>query len=412
MVWGVFDQGLSSATNFGMSILAGRLLGPAGLGVVFLGFSAFLLVFSFVRALVIQPLVVATARLERAEQEAAARSSFTLVLAIGCLATLLMVAVGITVEGDVGRALVIYSPWVGVAMLQDLWRSILFRDGRGRDAAGNDAVWAVGMIAMVPFASAFSRDWAIAATWGVGAGAAACFGIWQVRLRPARLATAVRWWTRDARRLGSWLVVENIILTAGSQAVVFVLASKLGAGDLGGIRAAEVAFAPMTFVGEAFALPGLPAMARSIAVSTAQARRTAWRLGWGALALVGAYLAVVTPFRQQVLSLLFGSKFVRYIGLVVPFGGAQLLRALATGFSLLIRADRRVRALVLVRVVATGTALVLCPILASLWGVTGAAWGLALGSAIGSVASMWCGLAPRDIPSPSAWRRSRRAMSA
>jgi hypothetical protein len=42
IAWGVVDQGLSSATNLGISILAGRLLGPAGLGVIFLGFSTYL----------------------------------------------------------------------------------------------------------------------------------------------------------------------------------------------------------------------------------------------------------------------------------------------------------------------------------------------------------------------------------
>ena len=61
LVWGVADQGLSSATNFGLSFLAGRLLGPSGLGVIFLGFSAYLIAFSFVRALVIEPFVVSTA---------------------------------------------------------------------------------------------------------------------------------------------------------------------------------------------------------------------------------------------------------------------------------------------------------------------------------------------------------------
>ena len=40
IAWGGVDQGLSSATNLGLSVLAGRFLGEAGLGVAFLGFSA------------------------------------------------------------------------------------------------------------------------------------------------------------------------------------------------------------------------------------------------------------------------------------------------------------------------------------------------------------------------------------
>ena len=40
IAWGGIDQGLSSATNLGLAVLAGRLLGEAGLGTTFLGFAA------------------------------------------------------------------------------------------------------------------------------------------------------------------------------------------------------------------------------------------------------------------------------------------------------------------------------------------------------------------------------------
>src|SRR5690349_4033081 len=136
IAWGIVDQGLSSATNLLMSLLAGRLLGAAGLGVVFLGFSAYLVALSFVRGLITDPL---------------------------------------------GRSLVIFAPWVAGTLVQDQWRSVLFRDRRGGAAAFNDGVWALGMIAMVPFAWAFPHDWSIAATWGVGASVAALVGVWQVK---------------------------------------------------------------------------------------------------------------------------------------------------------------------------------------------------------------------------------------
>jgi hypothetical protein len=71
IAWGVVDQALSSATNLGIAILAGRLLGPAGLGVIFLGFSTYLFALSFVRALITEPFVVATAAFDRAQREAA-----------------------------------------------------------------------------------------------------------------------------------------------------------------------------------------------------------------------------------------------------------------------------------------------------------------------------------------------------
>src|SRR5439155_11663833 len=255
-------------------------------------------------------------------------------------------------------------PWVGVALVQDQWRSVLFRDQRGAAACFNDAVWAVGMLAVLPLALAVRNDWAIAATWGAGAALAALVGVWQVKLRPSGLSQAYAWWTRDLRHLGSWLAIENVILTAGGQITVVLLAGQLGAADLGGIRAVEVAFAPMTLVGEALAFPGVPILSRALAASLADARRWAWRLGAGATVLVGLYLAVAMPLRGHLLSHVFGSGFARFSVLALPIALAQLIRALSTGFSVLIKADARVHAIVVVRALTTGLTLLLGPLFA------------------------------------------------
>jgi O-antigen/teichoic acid export membrane protein len=397
IAWGIVDQGLSSATNLGMSILAGRLLGAAGLGVVFLGFSAYLVALSFVRGLITDPFVVATAALDDAEREAATRACMTLVLGSGIVITALMVGIGLVVGDPLGRSLIIFAPWIAGTLVQDQWRSVLFRDRRGAAAAFNDGVWAAGMIAMVPFVWAFPHDWSIAATWGVGASVAALVGVWQVRLRPGGLADALRWWKRDLRRLGSWLAIENVILTAGSQGIVILLAAVLGASDLGGIRAVEVVFAPMTLVGEAFGFPGVPILSRALASSLAEARRWAWRLGLGAAGLVLLYLAVVGPLRTQVLSRVFGPDFKRFTSLALPIALAQPLRAVSTGYGILLRVDQRVHAIVGSRTLTTVATMLLAPLFAIWFGALGAVWGLALGSAVGSVATIFCGLLPRDI---------------
>ena len=193
----------------------------------------------------------------------------TLVLGVAAVLTVSMALIGVALGGALGRSLILFSPWVALALVQELWRASLFRDQRGRGAAINDGVWAAGMLVMLPFAWLFPSEWMIAATWGVGAAVAAIFGVFQLRVRPAGVVTALRWWKTELRVLGSWLAIENLILTLGTQALVFVLAAQLGAGDLGGIRAVEVVFAPMSLFGEAFAFPGTPIVARALASSLA-----------------------------------------------------------------------------------------------------------------------------------------------
>jgi O-antigen/teichoic acid export membrane protein len=398
LVWGVVDQGFSSGTNLALSILAGQLLGPSGLGVIFLGFSMYLLALSFLRALITEPFMVATSARGQAEREAATRACMILVLVVAGATSLLMAVVGLVLTDPLGRSLLIFSPWVGFALVQDQWRSVLFRDQRGAAAGINDGVWALGMLAMLPFALAIRDDWVIAATWGAGAALAALVGFWQVKLKPSGLANAVQWWRRDLRRLGSWLAIENVILTAGGELTVVLLAGQLGAADLGGIRSVEVVFAPMTLVGEALSFPGIPILSRALATSLAHARRWAWQLGFGATALVGLYLAIAFPLRVQLLTRVFGQDFARFAVLALPIALAQLLRAVSTGFSVLIKADARVHAIVVTRALTTGITLVLGPLFAALFGLVPAVWGLALGSAIGSLATIGFGLMSRDIP--------------
>jgi hypothetical protein len=56
--WGLVDQVLSSATNFGGSVLAARALSSSGFGAVAIGFSVFLLVLGIARAWSSEPLVI------------------------------------------------------------------------------------------------------------------------------------------------------------------------------------------------------------------------------------------------------------------------------------------------------------------------------------------------------------------
>jgi O-antigen/teichoic acid export membrane protein len=386
--WGLISQVFSSATNFGLTVIAGRLVGPRGLGVIYIGFAVYLLAISLQRALVTDPLVVATAGLERAERDAATRVAITLVLVSGGTVTALLLAVGVLAGGDAGRGLVLFAPWAGVALVQDSWRAALFRDQRGRAAAVNDGVWALVMAAALPLAFVVDRDWAIVATWGAGALAGALLGFVQLRLAPEGLRAAVSWWWHKAWPLGRWLGLESLLVSLGAQVVVFLLAAVLGPRDLGGLRAVEAIFAPMTLVVQAIALPGLPLLSRTLKTSFAEARAWAIRLSLISLGLVVLYLGAIGVVRDQVLRALFGDAFTAFSYLIIPIGMAQLLYALAVGFALLLRADRRGRSLIVARSIGAGSTLALVWTFAAMNGLRGAAWGRAVGAAVGTATMM------------------------
>jgi O-antigen/teichoic acid export membrane protein len=395
---GIIDQGISSATNFGLTVVAGRLLGPGGLGVVFVGFAVYLLALSFQRALITDPLIVVSARMDDEARRQRSRAALAIVLLSGGVLTVVFFAAGALFTGSIGHGMWLFAPWLMLALVQDFWRALLFNDSRGSAAACNDGVWLLVMVLALPLAWWSHSEVAIVATWGLGASAGGLFGFWQTKLLPSGLPGAFRWWREEVMGFARWLAIENAVISLQNQGMILVLAAILGSRDIGGLRAVDSVFAPMTLLGEAFGLPGLPLLARSLGVSFAAARRLAMRLSMATVAIVVVYLAVAGAFREQILSLTFGESFESFGVLVVPVGLAQLFLAWNSGFWLLAKAAARGRVLVIARVCLSLAMFSLAVLGGLLFGLSGAAWGIAAGVGIGTI--MITVLATRDQQMP------------
>jgi O-antigen/teichoic acid export membrane protein len=98
------------------------------------------------------------------------------------------------------------------------------------------------------------------------------------------------------------------------------------------------------------------------------------------------------------LSHLFGPEFTVFTAIVIPVALGQLLRASSIGFSILLKADRRVHAITICRAITTGLALVLGPVLAALYGLVPAVWGTELALVAGSIMTIILGLMSSDVP--------------
>ncbi|MGI8773557.1 MAG: hypothetical protein ACR2KQ_00890 [Actinomycetota bacterium] len=386
--WGILDQALSSATNFGLTILAGRILGPVGLGVVAVGFAAHLFFMVLHRALVTQPLVVSSSDTSQ-RAVAATRAALTTTLVIGAISTVIMFVAGALLGGPTGLGLKLFSFWMAPAMVQDLWRGVLFRDGRGRAAAANDGVWLIGMLIALPVSLAAQSDWVVVATWGFGATAGALLGLVQTRIGFAAPSMSREWWLREAWPFGRWLAVEGFVYSAGLVGMYLLLSALLGPAAIGGIRAAQVLFAPLTLLGPALGLPGLPALSRALRTSAAEARVLAAKLSTLLAGATLAYLLLVGFADRSVLEFVYGRSFGRYGFLVWPMGTAQVITAVGAGALLLLRAARASGGLMISRLTTTGGTLLLVGILAGSAGIVAAAWGAVAAAAMGTAVALW-----------------------
>jgi O-antigen/teichoic acid export membrane protein len=375
--WGFVSQALSSVTTLGLSILAGRAAGPEGLGTAFIGFSTYLVLFGLQRALLTDPLIASSGARSDDQRRRDASLALTLILVASIASGALSLAGGLFLGGTLGRALVMISPWIAPALLQDCWRVVLFRDGRGGAAAMNSFAWLLGMAAAVPILLAWRTDWAAMATWGFGALTAALFGARQTRLRPSKSFRLAReWWLREGKPLGTWLSLESIVYWVASYGLVFILALLLGPVELGGLRSIQSIFAPLSLIIPAVSLPGLPAMVRSVAQSRSAARRLALAIGIG-VTLFTALVVLVLSFAPFLVELLFGPAFHQYERLISPIGAGQVMAAGAVGFVLLLKAEMRGATLFWARTWVSLLSLGLISWLAVVGGTFGAAWGLA-----------------------------------
>jgi O-antigen/teichoic acid export membrane protein len=387
ILWGLADQSISSVTNFALAVLAGRRLGPGDLGIVSIGFSAYVIALVFFRALVTDPAIVfGSARVK--DRDLSVRSSITVTLAAGSGIALTLGLLGLMLNGIVWQGLWLFAPWMVPALLQDYWRFALFSSGRRGSAVLNDGLWMVVMFLTLPFAWRSGEPWAIVSAWGLGATFASLLGFIQMRAIPGRLGVSVKWWRREAIRLGRWLALETAFLALGSQGAVFLLALFLSADALGGLRAVQSIFAPITLIAPAIALPGLPALTLALRHSPEHARALARRLSFAACGLTGLYVAAFLIAPGRLLGLVYGRGFSKFADLVVPVAIGQAAHAAAAGYILLLKATSHGRILATARGAGAAIALGLAGFLAGRIGVVAAAWGLTCGVVVSTTLIM------------------------
>jgi O-antigen/teichoic acid export membrane protein len=373
--WGFVDQGFSSVSNFGLTLLAARLLGPGGLGIVAIGFAFYLVALSIQRTLISQPLIISSSTLARSERSRATASSVTATLALGLAVALVLVGVGSLLGGTIGHGLVAIAPWVLPALVQDHWRAVLFRESRGFAAAANDGVWILGMALSLPLALSLRTSWAVIGCWGLGAAFGGAMGFVQTRVPVAGPIAAWEWVRWEAWPIGRWLAGDGTVYLIVSNITLFVLVAILGTAAMGGYRAASSIFAPLSVLRPAVALPGLPAMTKAVSSSGSKARLVAGKLSGGVVALTGMYLVILGTHRVQLLSLVFGTSFARFAGLILPIGIGEIFLASAVGFSVFLKASREGRPILLSTAVGVIGHFVFASALALRYGLLGAAWG-------------------------------------
>jgi O-antigen/teichoic acid export membrane protein len=268
--WGVADQGMSSLTNFLLSIYVARTLGAAQFGAFSLAYVTYGFAINASRGLSIEPLLIRfSGAVMPAWRRATAACTGTALL-VGLVTGTCALVAGLLVGGTTGRAFVALGLTLPGLMLQDSWRYAFFALGRGYHAFINDTIWAVVQIAallLLKLTGHTNVFWLVLA-WGLAGCVGAAIGPLQAKAMPS-LAGSARWLSRH-RDLGPRYLAENTGGNASDTLRSYAVSDILGLAAVGYIQAANVLLGPIKIVLTGIGLITLPEAARLLRRSPRQ----------------------------------------------------------------------------------------------------------------------------------------------
>ncbi len=385
------DQVLSSASNFVIGVLVGRLAGPGPFGAYILAFTLWLVVLGIHRALVAEPIVISGAL--DGDRPVVLRRGLEadLLLAVGIAAVVVVAGAILTAvgSGEIGMALLMIAAFLPVLIAQDYWRAMAFALHRPGVALVNDGIFVavqVAALALVVALGGRTAPWFILA-WGAGASAGALVGFFQFRVHPFR---------RGAGPLFShnwpfsrWLLADFLTIFAADQTYLLLVAALLGQAAFGELKAALSLMGPTAVILLTGGNVGLPTLARANArdglAGIVEVSRKLTRLVGAA---VVAYCLVVFVAGPQLLTWIYGSQFSS-AGNLARIGAITYAVAVGSfGAGIAIRVLRQARTMWTARLVVTTVSVAAVLVLSSLFGITGAAWAGVLTAVAGTAATL------------------------
>ena len=388
--WSVADQLLSSATNFLLALLIARSVDARDLGAFTVAYATFTFSLGAVRAIAGELLVVKHSAVSMDEWREGVTHSAGTALMAGTAIGVGSLIVGAASGEPFRTVLSIVGVSLPFLLVQDVWRFGFFARGRGGAAFLNDAVWAVAMFAafgLLRLYDVSSIAWLTLAWAGAGC-LASIVGMVQLKLLPSGPVAAIRW-LRHHREIAPRFLAEFLVSTGVSTVTLFAIGGIAGIGELGRLRAGEIALGPLSVL---FAGAGMVATPEGVRLLRESPRRLVHGSRWLSLLLAASVLAwgiiivfvprgigeLVLRANWDVARPLLPPLLISLIGFALSFGAWTGLRSLAAA-----RRSLHARCIDGALTFSFGLAG------AYLGGATGVAWGYAVTGCLRTLNAWW-----------------------
>jgi O-antigen/teichoic acid export membrane protein len=385
--WGFGDQALSSLVNFGVGVLVARTVGADEFGAFSLAFVTYTVALITSRALASEPFLIRHSATGEAAWRTAARGSSGIALSVAVLAGLIVAAIGLIIDGAVGRAFLALSICLPGLLSQDMWRFAYIARGRAHWAFIVDLAWLTLLVPGLLALGAIGSETIVLPilVWGGSATIVALGSHIGSRIVPS-VREATGWWRRH-RDIGPRYVLEALISMGATQASVYALVTFAGLAAAGALRGGQILLGPMQVLLMGVGITAVPEGVRmvnrggpgrlhrpAVIVSILVAGST---ILWG---------LIISQLPDAIGVALLGATWASAKGLIVPLAIAYAIGSLALGAGIGLRVLADARRSLRARsadAIAQATGGVLG---AYLMGALGTAIGLALGSIVGFTA--------------------------
>jgi len=296
VAWGLFDQVLSSASNFLVTIIAAASLSATDFGAFALATAVCIITVSVSRGLASDPLATAHAGDSDEGLRWAIRSAAGVSVVVSIVVAVLIAGIGFFVGGTIAWLFLALALTLPGVTLQDYLRYALIVRGDAKQTFMNDLFWTVLQVVFLVVAIALDGGAvALYLAWGVAGNLAAVLGLAQARTwigGPGSL----RPWLRRHRKLWPFFVLDNMVYQATTLVLVIVIALASSLAQVGGFRAAVTLFAPLAIIGRGVVGVAVPELARRRDDPTA-VRRASLKIAWALtpMAVVWAILMLLIP---------------------------------------------------------------------------------------------------------------------
>ncbi|MFJ4317488.1 hypothetical protein ACIP46_19775 [Streptomyces lavendulae] len=387
----VLDQAASSATNILVLVLAARLSSASG----FADFSMVYVTFSVLLGLNMA-YVGQTVVLEKGGRLATVcRSSVLFTAAASAVAGLLLAVVGLALAGDAGRAFLALGLVLAPVLVQDGLRYCFSALRVPQRALAADSLRLLCVVAALAAQPAGASAGRLVLVWGLSALPALGLGLWLLRPHVRGARADLRPYLRRGH-LGQRFVVEFAVGNGSSQLAVLGLGAFATPLAVGALRGATTLFGPLNVLFNSANAFGPPVVGR------ASGKRGVIRLTalmGAALAVLGAgWAAVLYALPDRLGRHLLGDTWAAAAALLPATGAQYAVMGLGTCALLTLRVLNP-KATLSLQIVFSLLSVALLLGGYALWGVAGAAWGLALGSAAKAAAG-WLRVARLETPAP------------